>query len=163
MTKPRSFSEGNAIAQNPGQQTRGMVISKTPGNKRGECKSSKPRATLEGNGVTWNPGQKQVPRRPRQQNPGYLHCSIRTRCAAVAGKLRILATSVWNSCPSRPHAASPRPLARTKRNDFPLKGPLAGRRSPLSLRSASVTTAKQHAWHHPPQPGRGRNHRRRIC
>ena len=79
MTQPRSFSGGNAIAQNPGQQTRGMVIIKTPVVRRGERKSSKPRETNEGNGITWNPGQRRVPRRPRQQNPGYLHCSIMAR------------------------------------------------------------------------------------
>ena len=55
-SKPRATNEGNGHQQNPGQQTRGTRILKTPGNKRGEWPSSKPRATNGGNAKLQNPG-----------------------------------------------------------------------------------------------------------
>ena len=54
--KPRSIRGGNANAQNPGQQPRGMTILRTPVILHGECNGSKPRATNEGNDDPQNPG-----------------------------------------------------------------------------------------------------------
>ena len=54
--KPRSLCVGNAIAQNPGQLTRGMTMLKTPVILRGDCNGSKPWATNEGNDDPQNPG-----------------------------------------------------------------------------------------------------------
>ena len=87
-SKPRATNEGNGHQQNPGPHTRGTQNCKTPGNKRGEWSSSKPRATNGGNAKLQNPGpltrgmelpgtpvkdMSPGPRRPEQQNPGFVH------------------------------------------------------------------------------------------